>query len=232
MRHHRFYTTHNLALEQIVITDPDLVHQLFAVLKLQPGEEAALFDGSGKEVLGVIVGIEKKQVVIDVRKTFENKLPADLQVTLYCAMLKRDNFEWVVQKATEVGVHRIVPIITKHTVKTGFNNMRLQKISIEASEQSGRSFLPTLEEPMVFSSAIEDSKKKHTRTVLCDFSNEVFSGSRPDASIGIFIGPEGGWDSNERMLAVEQGCSVLSLGTTVLRAETAAVVATYLAVNF
>ncbi len=254
MRHHRFVINQDLNQATIEFVDVEVIHQMKDVLKLKTGEEVTLCDGKGNEAVGLIGGIDKERVVVKIIKNFKLKINNSLPVVvLYCAILKRDNFELVAQKATEIGVSEIVPVISHRTIKTGLRRDRLEKIIKEAVEQSGRCELPVLGETMELEKAIEDAKKKNEVNIFLDFCKQrlspkdfralgSFTGGQTPPSlplerggshvIGIFVGPEGGWDEGERKLVEENGFLVRSLGEFVLRAETAAIVATYVATSF
>jgi 16S rRNA (uracil1498-N3)-methyltransferase len=146
-------------------------------------------------------------------------------VTLCCSILKRENFELVVQKATELGVSRIIPIIAERTVKTGLKMERLKAIAKEATEQSGRGVVPDISEPMSLTDALALPGHKlffHTGT-------QAHPALSSDPAL-LFIGPEGGWSDRDVAAAVSAGCQVCSLGKRTLRGETAAIVACYQAV--
>lgn len=151
-------------------------------------------------------------------------------MTLFCSILKKENFEWVVQKATEIGVSVIVPVLTKRTVKTGLNFERLNKIAREATEQSGRGTVPKIRQVVDFTDAIKMRKDFGQALIL-----EQTSTGEPEidqvGSVAILIGPEGGWEEDEISMALDDGWGAWSLGRTTLRAETAAIVAVAKAVR-
>lgn len=228
MKLHRFIGTFLRKDKTIFITDPFVVHQMTHVLHLKPGEQVGLCDGKGGEVVASFVGVEKQGVKCEVIEE-RAPLPAFPIVTLCCAVLKRENFEWVVQKATEVGVSKIIPIITARTVKQSLRLDRLQKIALEASEQCGRRSVPVIESPQLFKQAMVIEKGEVG--YFFDKDGELFLtiSTGAHAPSRLFIGPEGGWDETEVKLAREVNCSLVSLGPLTLRGETAAVVASYLA---
>jgi len=226
---HRFIGQFDLSQSEIAITDKKLIHQIKDVLKLKVGENIVLGNGVGGEAEGEIASLSGKEIVIG--KLQSRAVVKNLQpVVLYCSVLKKENFEWVVQKATEVGVDKIVPIICAHTVKTNLNIARLQKIAHEAAEQSGRVSVPEIDEPVAFKVALQ-AAKMNDGNFFCERGGKNFIGRKVDGSVGIFIGPEGGWEKSEVEAARANGCEIISLGKNVLRAETAAVVASYLVVN-
>ncbi len=236
MQKHRFFVSGSLDGDEITLTQSALLHQWREVLQFKVGERVILSDGKGIEREGIVMSLEKKKAQVVFKKSTikhaEKEAPQIRLVILYCPLLKKDNFEWVLQKTTEVGVHAIVPIITSRTVKLGFTKSRYERIIKEASEQSGRSFVPELAEPITFDEALREAQTTNSLNVFFDFCNKQltavdYSLIKFDAKIGIFIGPEGGWSDLERNKATENKCLVRSLGPLTLRAETAAIVATY-----
>ena len=148
--------------------------------------------------------------------------------------MKKDNFELVVQKATEVGVKEIYPIISKRTVKFDFKKERMDKIIKEASEQSMRISLPILHQTIFFQEALKESSQNQLN-VFCDLSSPLFSEILKEKlipkkidSLGIFIGPEGGWSEEEIHLAKDNNFLMVKLSDLVFRSETAAIIAVYL----
>lgn len=231
-RHHFIIPHISLAEEIFSLSARDLLHQLGDVLRLIPGEEIILGDGEGNEAMVRLNELSPKRAIFQILQRTKNKNFAKRRVILYCAVLKRDSFEWVVEKATEAGITEIVPLTTERTVKLGFNRERLEKIMREACEQSHRGVLPLLHELLPLTEALDAVAAE--RIFFFDFTNQQL---RPEElasakEIAIFIGPEGGWSGRERELAEQKGFLVRSLGQTVLRAETAATVATYLAAQF
>lgn len=230
MRLNRFYTQFGPADKNITIESDTLVNQIRNVLRMETGAIIQLFNGQGTEALGLIESIDKKKVEVRVDDVFDSKEMPENLTTLYCAVLKKENFELVVQKATEIGVAEIVPVISERTIKLGLNMERLQKIVVEACEQSGRGFLPKLYEPVNFEKALEMAQGNDVNFYF-NFSKTKMVGKKPVGRMGIFVGPEGGWTEGETEIAKKAGCKIVSLGDNVLRAETAAIVGSYLAVN-
>ena len=154
---------------------------------------------------------------------------AAVAAVLYCAILKRENFELVVQKATEIGVREIVPLITQRTVKLDIKEERLRKIITEAAEQSGRGRVPMLRQAMSFADALADAQRNDANFFF-DISDVIVEeGAIGDAMRrGLFVGPEGGWSYEEVLAARAAGCHIISLGALTFRAETAAIIASYL----
>lgn len=248
---HRFIDNFELSSKEIEITG-EIAHQMAKVLKLEVDEQVELCDGKGKNILGKIKSINKNSVVVEAEKTWVSENEPTRHVSLFCAVLKKENFEWVVEKATECGVSKIIPIITTRTIKMGLNMERLIKIAKEASEQSGRSFIPKIHEPISFDQSLEMTKENKCN-IFFDAGGEDLLYKMPwerdgastsknsaefygcildnKSSPYIFIGPEGGWTEEENKKAKDTGFKIASLGKLILRGETAAIVATYLSVN-
>jgi len=244
MRHNRFIGAFDLSGEQTQITDADTVHQIARVLRLGVGDTVVLGDRKGFEANATIAVVGKDSVEVTLGEKRKNENEPLRRVTLYLAILKRENFEYAAMKATEVGVAALVPVITARTVKTGLNTARIGKIMKEAAEQSGRGIVPELSDALSFEKALAHAKKNDANfffhTAHAGAGEEKIStapdlvpeknlpASREDARVGIFIGPEGGWSNDEVVAARNAGCALASFGRLTLRAETAAVVATYL----
>lgn len=233
----RFYITQQLPNTggEINISDKDLLKQITAVLRMKQGDKIFLFDGSGDEAETEITEISKNSCCVSVIKKLSNESEPSVFVSLYCAILKKENFELVAQKAVEVGVSRIVPIITERTIKLNLNKERILKIIKEAAEQSGRAILPELSEPMKFSGAAAEASNVSTN-LFFDITGKSFFHldiGCLSGKINIFIGPEGGWSQTELVAAQAAKFTIASLSPSLtLRAETAAITASYMAVNF
>lgn len=228
MRLHRFIGAFDLTKNEAEISDFQIIKQIRAVLRLEIGDKILLSDGKGKEAevtLTFITNDLVKGTIDEVRNTEVD----DRKVTLYLAILKKENFELSVQKATEAGVARIVPVITERTVKTGLNTERLEKIIREASEQCGRSIIPTLSPTMDYKGALSDGSSAEEKIIFHLVDTEYKP--KDSMTVSIFIGPEGGFSENEIQAAESAGYFPASLGSLTFRGETAAIIATYRAVK-
>lgn len=228
-RLNRFYIDQDLSQTFFELADEELLKQINKVLRLKVGEEFCLFNEK-QEIVVEILSASRSSINVSVKNRKEIEKTLNHEVTLYLSILKRENFELSVQKATEVGVKKIVPIISERTVKLGFRYDRLKKIAVEATEQSGRLTIPEISEPLSLKEAIDEARGNNQQNLFFDLSGQTFLGS-DCKKIGIFIGPEGGWTIHELESFRVAGFDLCSLGGTVLRAETAAIVASYLTVN-
>ncbi|HZZ99719.1 MAG TPA: RsmE family RNA methyltransferase [Candidatus Paceibacterota bacterium] len=229
MKIHRFIGGFSLRPGRLDISEEEISHQIWNVLKLRPGEHVMLCDGEGSEAEGVLLERNGSGASVELGSVTQNKNEPANKVSLYCAILKKENFELVCQKATETGVAEIIPVITERTVKLNFRADRGEKIIREAAEQCGRGRLPALLEPMGFEEALERSRSAQRR-VMMDATGSAGT-AEPAQTAAIFIGPEGGWTEAELALASSAGLKTVSLGSRTLRAETAAIIAVYLAAN-
>ena len=228
MRLNRFFGDFDFSGEVIKSSDKDFINQLKNVLRLKVGDEIILCDGKLNEAECFIESLDKNEAVFKILKTEKNNKELKQEIILYCSILKRENFELVVQKAVELGVARLVPVIASRTVKLGLKQDRLEKIIKEAAEQSGRGILPILSDSMGFKDAVEDAGG-NDMNIFFEIGEKTLRESKIDFSeykkIGVFIGPEGGWEKEEAELAKNEKFKILSISPFTLRAETAAIAA-------
>lgn len=226
MRLHRFFVEESLAVgKEYMVRDEELLHQWKSVFRLRTGEEVLLLDNSGHEFSGRLIRLMRNEAVLEIFDSRVNILPKGIkpyEIHLYQSLIKKSNFEWILEKGTELGVTRFVPLVTERSEKKDFNIERAQKIMKEASEQSGRGFLPTLAEVSDLKEALRGED-----TLFIAFHPTGTAFSLPSVThvkkVAVFIGPEGGWTASELGLFAEAGVQVYSLGPQTLRAETAAV---------
>jgi 16S rRNA (uracil1498-N3)-methyltransferase len=220
---HRFLLPHIGSETPLSVRDSDVIHLIKNVLKLAVGEECIVFTDGGDDVLCSITEINKHEVLLS-QKTLLPKIDIEKSVTACISITKRDSFELIVQKLTELGIRRIVPIISERTVKQSLRVDRLQKISDEALEQSGGATRVHISEPLSLQEALEE----HKNTASYYFDMDGTSISKPTEHVLVFyIGPEGGWSDGDKTLFAQYAVQSSLLGRTVLRAETAAIVAAY-----
>jgi len=230
MKLHRFIVG-SLSSGQVKLDDLELYNQWKNVLRLEVGALILLTDGQGQEAQATIVSYQGNKILVEVGEVKTVDSGDGNQVFLCCAVLKKENFELVCQKATEIGVSQIIPVLTTRTVKLGLNEERLNKIIKEAAEQSGRVVVPTLNSITTWSEVLSVSSFDHK--IIFDKqgdSSEIRAGDK-NKKIAILVGPEGGFTNEEIIEARQAGWEIKSLGQNILRGETAAIVATYLAVN-
>ncbi|OHB15222.1 MAG: hypothetical protein A2431_01925 [Candidatus Zambryskibacteria bacterium RIFOXYC1_FULL_39_10] len=223
MRLHRFYINTPLEHTREIIDDEKLIHQWRDVFRYNVGSEVIVFDGSGTEFDAVIEKLNNREAELRLVSEREGIVP-DREVVLYQSLIKKDKMEWVVEKATELGVSKIIPIISERSEKKGLNLERARRIAIEASEQCGRADVPVLGSIMGLEECIMGAEGEK---IVFDITGEPFSSSviHNIYPISLFVGPEGGWTEKEIEIFKESNAKIFSLGKLTLRAETAAIVA-------
>jgi 16S rRNA (uracil1498-N3)-methyltransferase len=228
MREDRFFVDRELKKGPVEIFDREIINQLKNVLRKQRGDKIILFNNSEKEARAQIKELLKDKVGVEI---FEITVPAretKIFVSLFCSVLKKDNFELVAQKATEIGVREIVPFLCQNSVKTQLNFSRLEKIVKEAAEQSQRTTIPKISQILPFTEAVFKTKDFDLK-ILFDVKGEKISlPKKRIEKIALFVGPEGGFSAEEVELAKKNNFQIFNLGKLTLRAETAAIVSSFL----
>ncbi len=221
MRLHRFYVGDGVELRHdFWLHDEGLVHQWKNVLRMQPGQEIVLFDGLAHDRLYRLEELKDNEAHLILVTDFERKEPKR-ELYLIWALLKKDKNDWILQKCTELGVSHFIPLLADRSEKTGFNLERAAKIVIEASEQCGRSDIPSLREPILVTTAIEELADK-VDLYICEQEGTDGLDYSPRPR-GVLIGPEGGWSDSEKELFESRGLRHLNLHDFTLRAETASI---------
>lgn len=211
-------------LNEIPITGPQ-AHYLAGVMRAQPGDPVRLFDDISGEWLARVAHVGKRDLVLAIEAKLGPREAAP-DLWLLMAPIKKGRIDWIVEKACELGIDRIVPVITQRTIVDRVNTDRLRAHMIEAAEQCGRTALPRLDEAVKLDKLL--ARWDVTRALL--FADEAGGERVADVAIGgpaaILIGPEGGFTDSERMaIRAVEGARGVTLGPRILRADTAAVAA-------
>ena len=218
---HRFFIPHVLTAGTVSLEGDELRHA--RVVRVREGEEVEVFDGRG----GAWMAVVRDDLSLDLTRPIDAPRESPLALHLAMAIIQLEKFELVLQKATELGVRSIIPLVTDRCEvrpeRYRGKGERWQKIVFEAVKQSGRTLVPTVEEPATFA---EIAQRGVTR-ILFDADAEPTPPRRFEEAI-LFIGPEGGWSDGELAHARERGFAFARMGPRRLRAETAAIVATAL----
>ncbi|HYY93341.1 MAG TPA: 16S rRNA (uracil(1498)-N(3))-methyltransferase [Pyrinomonadaceae bacterium] len=223
-----------------VVLSAEESRHLRDVLRLREDDEAYVFDGEGREFACVVRGDGggrgRASATLEVRGPVEPPRPeSPLELTLGVALLKGEKFDLVVQKATELGVMRVVPLETRRAdvrlrdAKEAARRVeRWRRLALEASKQSGRARVPAVAEPTTLDSLTSDAPRAdELRLLFAERGGDGLdaitfnNGSRP--VVTALVGPEGGWDDEEIALARGRGSTIITLGGRTLRAETAAI---------
>jgi 16S rRNA (uracil1498-N3)-methyltransferase len=230
---HRFFLPPTAFHDAQVNFPADRARQLRAVLRLQPGDQVTALDDAGSEYLVELTRLTKNEAVGRILSRQPVRSEPPVPITLFMSLLKKDNFEWVLQKGTEIGAARFAPIATQRTVRplqtvTPAKMERWQRIIREAAEQSGRGRLPQLLPAQTFAAALATLTPPTLPLIpwVGESTRRVADLPRSVTAAALFIGPEGGFAAEEVDAAVAAGCLPLTLGRRILRAETAAMVST------
>jgi 16S rRNA (uracil1498-N3)-methyltransferase len=221
----RLFVRQPLAVGASVELDAGQANYVGNVMRLGTGAELLVFDGKSGEWLARVATVSKKHTSLIVeRKTRDAETVPD--VWLAFAPVKRAQTDWLVEKATELGVARLLPVITQRTIAERVKLDRLQSIAIEAAEQCGRTVLTKIEEPTALKRLLVE--RNPTRALY--FADETGGGRAMDAFVPgpalVLIGPEGGFTADERTaIRACVNTTPISLGPRILRAETAALAA-------
>jgi len=214
-----------------IVLDEDTSYHIVQVLRMKPEEKLQLTDGKGNLAEGHIIECHKKHCSVQIEKTSYQQ-PATRKVSIAISLIKNTGrFEWFLEKATEVGVTEIIPLICERTIKEKFRFDRMKGICISAMLQSQQCWLPVLHEPIAFELFFrqEDVFSISQRFIAhCDEGNKQTLNHQQiskSANQLICIGPEGDFSPKEIELALQQHFIPVSLGETRLRTETAGIVA-------
>jgi 16S rRNA (uracil1498-N3)-methyltransferase len=225
----RFYASPAQFNNKFISLNSDETKHLREVLRMREGESVRVFDGEGREFLCVIEKINKKETSLEIQKEIEPPAPeSDLNLTLAVSLLKGEKFDTVVQKAVELGVTTLVPLLTKRCdikIKDAKDlekrTERWRKIALEAAKQSGRAKLMRIETLAAFEKYIATASD--TKILFAERGGESFSAVAAGKQITAITGAEGGWEDSEIEAARSNGFRIVTFGGRILRAETAAI---------
>lgn len=222
MRLRAFVEVIEAAAGETIVLDRDESHHLIRVSRAREGEPVELFDRRGKHVLARVVDPSRDAAVLSIGEPLPGREP-ESRVTVGLALIQPEKFELVLQKATELGAWRFLPVISSRSEvpadRIAGKRQRWEKIVLEAVKQSGRTVIPEIGDPVEFIDAIavEDA-------ILFESENESPKVPAGKSST-LLIGPEGGWSEEELTMARSKNVAIRKLGPRRLRAETAAIAA-------
>lgn len=230
MRIPRFYCP-QLGIEQTLLDLPEHVHRhAVQVLRLKPGAQLRLFDGQGREVEATLTLVEKRHSQVELGESINNEVESPLNITLLQAVSRGERMDFAIQKAVELGVRTIVPVVTERC-NVQLSRDRAQKrldhwqgVLISACEQSGRAFLPELAPVTDLAEALAENSGE-LKLVLDPQATTGFHDIDKPSDLTLLIGPEGGLSDEEVSCACQQGFTAVQFGPRILRTETAAIAA-------
>lgn len=231
MRCPRIYTPQPLTPNSTIALNDDAAHHVARVLRMQSGDALILFNGDGGEYRATIASVDKKSVHVALESANTSERESPLAIHLGIAISKGERMDWVIQKATELGVTQITPLQTER-VEVRLNNEREEKklshwqaVAISACEQCRRNRIPAIHSPQMLSAWL-DSINADVKFVLHHRSEVTLeSFAEKPRSVALLIGPEGGLSDTEIALAERKNFAPLRLGPRVMRTETAPIAA-------
>ena len=230
--HHFFVTPEQVKENHIYIEGSDVNH-IKNVLRMKIGEELHISDGNNKKYLCEIESVSSDSICVLIKEEVVSDTELPSKIYLFQGLPKSDKMELIIQKAVELGAYEIVPVATKRAIvkldakKEASKLKRWQAIAEGAAKQSGRMMIPRISEVKTFGEALQIAKELDVNVIPyecargMDGTREIFSSIKPGMSVGIFIGPEGGWEESEVEKAKELDVKPVTLGRRILRTETA-----------
>lgn len=221
-----FYTPQD-SDKTLLLVDDEMRHAT-KTLRKRVGDEIYSTDGKGTKYKSQISSITKSEVQLEILAR-ENIAPTKPSLHIAIALTKKTNrFEWFLEKATEIGIEKITPLVTSRTEKKSLNLDRSNKILIAAMKQSLRSYLPVLTEPVSMIDFVERTKSESAQKLIAQYkpdNKQLKSVITPGEDLIILIGPEGDFTEKESQLVDSSGFQSINLGNFRLRTETAGLVA-------
>lgn len=227
-----FYFSGYSGSEKQVMLDEETSRHIIQVLRMKEGGQLNLTDGKGNLLTCEITATGKRSCTVEITG-IRKQDPGSKNISVAISLLKNPSrFEWFLEKATEIGVREIIPLICDRTEKEKFRFSRMNAICISAMLQSQQGWLPLLQEPVAYNQAVKNSAAALKLIAHCDPGDKPRLTDQPaGSSVIILIGPEGDFTPAEIELALQNGFRPVSLGETRLRTETAGVVAAVLLAN-
>lgn len=230
---HRFFIQHSQIQGSRLYVEGTDVNHIKNVLRMKRGDQVMVSDGEGMQYLCALESFTDGLVWFEIVDTWKENRELSSKLYLFQGLPKSDKMELIIQKATELGVYEVVPVVTGRTVvrldekKAQKKTARWNAIAESAAKQSGRSRIPRVREAMIFSEALASAGEldvlliPYEKAEGMEATRQVIEGIRPGQSVGIFIGPEGGFEEAEVEQAVALGAAPVTLGRRILRTETA-----------
>ena len=229
---HFFVTPSQVEGERIYIEGSDVNH-MKNVLRMRPGEAVAISDGDNLKYRCVVEGYEEGRAVLAIQQRMPVDTELPCRITLFQGLPKQDKMELIVQKAVELGASQVVPVATRRSVvkldekKAAKKLQRWRQIAESAAKQAGRGYIPQVSSVLSYQEALEKAGELDVLLIPYELAEgmeearKVVASIAQGQSVGIFIGPEGGFEKEEVDAAIHQGAKAITLGRRILRTETA-----------
>ena len=230
---HHFFVTPEQVEDAVIYIEGSDVNHMKNVLRMRPGERVEISDGNNLKYLCEVAGYEADRAVLSILEKRDADTELLSRLYLFQGLPKSDKMELIVQKAVELGAYEVIPVATKRAVvkldqkKAAKKVERWNSIAESAAKQAGRSRIPKVAQVMNYREALEAAKELDVVLIPYELAEgmeetrQVVRSIRPGQSVGIFIGPEGGFEKEEVAEAMESGAKAVTLGRRILRTETA-----------
>lgn len=231
---HRFYVENDQIHETDIAIKGQDVNHIKNVLRMNVNDEIVICNGQGKDFYCIINQISSDEVIASIKSEQDTDTELTTKIYLFQGLPKKDKMELIIQKAVELGVYEIIPVVTKRSIvkldekKKELKKLeRWQNISTSAAKQSNRGMIPRVaqvmsyKEALNFASTLEYNVIPYEKADDIDKTREILKGVKGKQSVGIFIGPEGGFEELEIDLATQVDIKPITLGKRILRTETA-----------
>lgn len=231
---YRFYVDQDQIGEEFITIKGIDVNHIKNVLRMRTGEKLIICNGQGKDFYCIIDSESKDEIIVSIEEVCNTDTELDGKIYLFQGLPKKDKMELIIQKAVELGVFEIIPVMTQRTVvkledkkKEDKKVERWQLIATSAAKQSNRGIIPTVSGTMSFKESLDYAKNMDIKIIPYENADdinktkEIIQSIKSGQSVGIFIGPEGGFEEKEIGQALEAGVLPITLGRRILRTETA-----------
>jgi len=231
---HRFYVEQDLIRDNYISIIGSDVNHIKNVLRLRQGDEIVICNGQGKDYYCIINRVSDNEIVAKIDAVRDTEAELKSRIVLFQGLPKKDKFELIIQKAVELGAAEIVPVMTGRVVvkledkkKEEKKMQRWQAIAMEAAKQSGRGIIPAVRPVHSFFDAVKALSRMelalipYEKATDINITRELLGKIANYSQIGVFIGPEGGFEADEIRLAIEHNIRPITLGRRILRTETA-----------
>lgn len=229
-----FVESRNVFPDHFIIIGDEL-HHIVKVKRKKPGDTIRAIDGAGNGYIGIIKELSQDYILVETKHNDWRQNEANVRLTMAMGIIKQDRFEWVIEKGTELGIIRFIPMVTEYTLLKSIRLDRWQRIVRAAVKQSGRSICPEISSVTLFSTIVENvepfDRKIIVHPSITSDDLKPMPSVKKNAQVIVMIGPEGGFSEQEVNMACKNSFDLMNLGRRRLRSETAAIVATSVILN-
>ena len=228
-----FFVTPDQVKGDLIFVEGSDVNHMKNVLRMRIGEEVTISDGNNRQYICEIKEYEQDEAVLHILEEMNTDTELPSKIYLFQGLPKQDKMELIVQKCVELGCYEVIPVATKRCVvklddkKAKKKIERWQQIAESAAKQAGRGVIPEVKDVLSFKEALKYAKDLDVVLIPYELAEgmketkQLISEIKPGQSVGIFIGPEGGFEREEVETAIDEGAKAITLGKRILRTETA-----------